>query len=297
MKEQGLGRPRDIRSLAGYGNIARRQFKNRLFTGLCLFLSILVVIPLATILVVVIKKGGLNVLSAGFFTEITPVPNAAFGTGGIANSLVGTMLLCVLGSLLAVPLGIAAGLYMAFSKRKKFCDSLYFFCNTLQSVPAIVTGIFVYTVLVKPFGSFSLFSAAIAFALVMFPIIALATAEIVKLCPLAIIEASYALGASFYKTIVKVVLPYSAAGIVNGFIVALARSAGEGAFLLFTAFGNPFISYSLWQPTSALPLTIFQFAISPYENWQEIAWGASFVLMALVLLVNIVSKLIYRKKF
>ncbi len=270
-------------------NFRIRKIKDAVFTFLVWLLSLATMIPLFLILGYILK-GGSSVLSIKFLTSL-PKPPGEPG-GGIANALVGTVLLVLIASLIAVPIGIWAGVFLAERKESPTARFATLVLDVLQSTPSIVIGIIVYLWIVVPMKGFSALSGGIALAIMMLPVITKTTEETVKMVPDHLKEAAYALGASYSTVITKVVLPASRKGIISGILVSVARIAGETAPLLFTAFGNPFLNLNIFKPVDALPLLIFNYATSPYEDWHMIAWGASAVLVIMILLLNIVVKLV-----
>ncbi len=272
---------------------AYRKFKNRLFNFFVVILTILALIPLFLIIYHVLVNG-ISSISWEFLTTTEPPPGAA--GGGIVNSIVGTALISFFATLIATPLAIGAGIYLAFNQKAAISEWVYLSCNALQSIPAIVVGILAYVWVVAPMGRFSLISGSIVCAIMMFPIIVISTVEVINMVSKEVIEAAYAMGGSFFSTVRKVVLPIATPALTTGVLLALARITGEAAPILFTAFGNPFLSFAPTEPVSTLPITIYKFAISPYENWQNIAWGASFILLVFIILVNFLTKLLARRK-
>ena len=270
-----------------------RTFKDRFFSALVLIFTACSVVPLFLILFQLFKNG-IGALSLELFTSL-PKPPGEEG-GGILNAILGTFMLIFIASAIAVPAGVLAGVFLA-EFEGKFRNLLSVMVNALQGVPSIVLGIVAYTWVVVPAGGFSAFAGGVALALMMFPIIVKTTEEAVKLVPLSLKEASYALGANYTKTILKVVLPASMGGIISGIVLAVSRIAGETAPLLFTAFGNPFLNLNPGKPVEALPLLIFKYALSPYETWHTLAWGASVVLIGMVLILNIILNVAVRRKW
>ncbi len=266
--------------------IKLRILKDRIFTFFVYLLTLLSVIPLFAILFSLFKKG-IGVININFFLTLPKPPPEA---GGILNALVGTFLLVVIASVISIPIGIIAGLFLVEAKTR-FANMLRVLVNVLQGLPSIVIGIVAYIWVVKPMGGFSAFSGGVALGMMMLPMVIKSTEETVKLIPYSLREASYALGADYFTTIVKVVLPAAIAGILNGILLGIARIAGETAPLLFTAFGNPYLNFNPAKPVDSLPLLIFNYAMSPYESWQNAAWGASFVLIMFVLALNIAVKI------
>ena len=266
-----------------------RKLTDLLVTISIIFFSILTVIPLFLILSFIFKEG-IGAINFEFFITL-PKPVGEDG-GGVVNAIIGTIVLITLATLFAFPIGVLAGLFLKEGRCDWWSDSIRLSVEILQSIPSIVIGIAVYLWVVKPMGGFSTFSGAIALALIMLPVVIRTTEETLRLIPNSLKEASFALGAPYWQTMVKVILPAGLNGIMTGILVSVARIAGETAPLLFTAFGNPFINLNLSKPISSLPQIIFNYAISPYEDWHRLAWGASFVLILLVFGLNLSSKII-----
>lgn len=272
--------------------IEQRQRNDRVFQrGIVLF-SALSVLPLILILGYIIVNG-ISAINWSFLVNL-PKPVGETG-GGIANALVGTLMLILISSLLAIPLGIAAGIYLVENKDSKIAYYARLCVEVLQGVPSIVIGIVAYMWVVIPLGGFSALSGGVALAIMMLPVIVRTTEETLKLIPHSLKEAALALGVPYYKTMLFVVVPAGMSGIVTGVLLSIARVAGETAPLLFTAFGSPFMSVNVMKPVNSLPLLIFTYAASPYKEWHTIAWGASLVLVASVLSLNIVAKVVMRK--
>lgn len=269
--------------------VARRKILSNLFGSFVIFLSLLTVIPLFLILSFIFKEGA-GSINPEFFISL-PKPVGEVG-GGVFNALTGTMILILLTTFFAVPPGVLVGMYLTEGKGGKRIELVRLCVEVLQGIPSIVIGIAAYLWIVKPMGGFSAVSGAVALALIMLPVVVRNTEETLKLIPGTLKEASLALGAPYWVTMVKVILPAGLNGILTGVLVSVARIAGETAPLLFTAFGNPFVNFNIMKPVSSLPQIIFNYAISPYEDWHRLAWGASFVLIMLVFGLNISSKLI-----
>ncbi len=281
----------DLKSSIHQSNrgVSRRKLLNIVFGAGVIVLSVTSIIPLFLILSHIFKEG-IASISLSFFVNL-PKPVGETG-GGIFNALIGTVILVVLASLISLPPGIAAGIYLSENNSGKIAGFARLCMETLQGVPSIVIGIIAYIWIVKPMGGFSTLSGAIALAIMMLPVVVRTTEETLRLVPVSLKEASLALGAPYYLTVIKVILPAGLSGIVTGILLSIARISGETAPLLFTAFGNPFINYNILKPISSLPQIIFNYAISPYEDWHALAWGASLVLITFVLSMNIMSKLI-----
>lgn len=269
-----------------------RQTHNNLFKILIITLSILATLPLLFILFYIVSQG-ITAINWEFLTE-APKPVGETG-GGIGNAIIGTFMVVGGASVIAIPLGIMVGLYMSEESESHISRYCYLAIDILQGIPSIVVGIIIYEWVVRSLGGFSSLSGSLALALIMLPFIAKTTLETLKLVPKHLKEASMALGVPYYKTILKVIIPTGLSGILSGAILGIARVIGETAPLLFTAFGNPYFNTDIMKPVSSLPLIIFNYATSPYEDWHKIAWGASFILILIVLILNIITKFIERK--
>jgi phosphate transport system permease protein len=266
--------------------------KDKAFMALVILLSFFSMVPLFLILFYIMRNG-LSSLSWEFLTELSK-PVGEVG-GGIANAIVGSFLLVVIASLPAIPMGITAGVYLSEHKRGRLSYLLRLAVEVLQGTPSIVIGIIAYLWLVISMGGFSALSGGVALGIMMLPVITRATEETLKLIPDSLKEASLALGVPYYRTILKVILPAGFSGIATGILISLARIAGETAPLLFTAFGNPFMNLNIIKPVNALPLLIYNYATSPYPEWHSIAWGASCVLICIVLILNFVTRIIAQR--
>ncbi len=264
----------------------RRRLVNQLMLGLLFAGAILAAVPFFFISWYVLQKG-LGALSVEFFTQ-TPVGPGQQG-GGMANAIVGSSIMLTLASLLGIPWGMAAGIYLSEYGRGKTAQTLRFAVDLLTSVPSIVVGIFIYGVIVIHFG-FSAYAGGAALAVIMIPIVARSTEEILKLTPQHIREAGLGLGLPRWRVILRIVLPGSRAALLTGVMLALARVAGETAPLLFTALGNQFFSHSLSEPTSSLPVQIYNFAKSGYPDMEAMAWGGALVLVLFVFIINLVTR-------
>ncbi len=263
--------------------------------GLTILLAFSCVIPLVAILIFIIGAGFKTIKANGFhFLTNLPKPVGEAG-GGIANALVGSMLIILVASIIAIPIGIMCGIYLSENKKSKLAYWAGLCVDILQGIPSIVIGIVAYFWLVKPLHGFSAISGSVALAFMMLPIIIRSTEETLKLLPDSLREAAYSLGMPFHRVILKVILPCGISGILSGVMLSVARIAGETAPLLFTAFGNPYMSTNMLKPMQSLPLLIFNYATSPYNDWHDLAWGASMILLLWVLLLNIFTKLVTRK--
>jgi phosphate transport system permease protein len=281
---EGAAHPRGRTS-----DVRWRLRSDRLFRGAVLALSLLAVLPLALILLFIIVRGASSI-NWQFLTQL-PKPMGESG-GGIVNSIVGTFILIGIASLISIPLGILAGIFLSESGKTRLGAVARLSIETLMGIPSIVLGLVAYVWVVKPLGHFSALSGGIALAMIMLPVITLATTETLMMIPMSLREAALALGASYPSTVFRVILPAAMSGIVTGALLAVARGAGETAPLLFTSFGSPYMVTSIFKPMGSLPQTIFTYAISPYDDWHALAWGAAFVLLVIVLSLNIVTKLV-----
>ena len=272
--------------------LARRKLTNRVALTLSLSAMAFGLFWLAWILWTVFDLG-LSGLSASLFTEMTPPPGA--DTGGLANAIVGSLIMVVLATLLGTPIGILAGVYLAeYGRHHRLGAVTRFINDLLLSAPSIVIGLFVYAVVVAQTGKFSAWSGVIALALIVLPVVVRTTENMLQLIPNTLREAAFALGAPKSVVISKVTLRAARAGVLTGVLLAVARIAGETAPLLFTALSNQFWSLNLNEPMANLPVTIFKFAMSPFTNWQELAWAGVFLITMGVLLLNIVARVFLR---
>jgi len=271
--------------------IGIRNTKSILFKSLIIFLAFVVTLPLIIILLYIIKQGVMQV-NWHFLTHV-PAPEGETG-GGIANALVGSLLIIAMSSVVAIPVGILAGIYLSENPGTKLAYYSGLCVDILQGVPSIVMGIVVYFWIVKPFG-FSAISGSIALAIMMLPIVIRSTEQTLLLLPPSLKEAALSLGVPYHRVILKVIVPCGFAGILSGIILSIARIIGETAPLLFTALGSNYLSTNVTGAMESLPHLIFTYATSPYDDQHDLAWGASFILLMFVLILNIVTKLITRK--
>ncbi|HEX8676258.1 MAG TPA: phosphate ABC transporter permease PstA [Segetibacter sp.] len=269
-----------------------RLTASKVWEYIIILFAFLITIPLFAIIFYVLKTG-LAKINWHFITNI-PQPVGEIG-GGIANALVGSLLIVLVAAIIAVPVGILCGVYLSENKTSKLAYWSRLAVDVMQGTPSIVIGIVIYFWIVKPSGSFSAISGSIALAIMMLPIVIRSTEETLKLLPPALKEAGLALGLPYHKVIFRVIIPCGISGILSGVMLAVARIAGETAPLLFTAFGNPYVATNVLKPMQSLPLLIFNYATSPYDEWHDLAWGASLILLIWVLLLNITTKLITRK--
>jgi phosphate transport system permease protein len=261
-------------------------------TGLCTFSVVLALIPVVLILTFVISKGA-GSINWAFFTEM-PKPVGETG-GGMANAILGTLTLCGLAALFAVPTGVLSGLYVAEYHGTRFASIVRFAADALNGVPSIVIGIFVYAIAVLPFKQFSALAGGLALGVMMIPMIMRTTEELLRLVPVSLKEGALALGASHTRTVFTVILPAALPGILTGIILAFARIAGETAPLLFTSFNNRFWSTDVTQPIGSLTVQIYTYAIAPYEDWHRQAWAGALVLVVLVLTCSLIARLATRR--
>ena len=237
---------------------------------------------------------GLGGLNLALFTQMTPPPNE---DGGISNAIFGSMVMVSLATFVGTPIGVMAGIYLAEYDTHGWLASVTRFVNDiLLSAPSIVIGLFVYAVVVARFKSYSGWAGVIALALIVIPVVIRTTENMLLLVPSGLREAAYALGTPKWKVIIKITLRAAKAGVITGVLLAVARIAGETAPLLFTALNNQFWNADLSKPMASLPVTIFKFAMSPYENWQSLAWAGVFLITMAVLGLNIVARIVTRQK-
>ena len=266
-----------------------RKFKNYLFHALLCLAALVVITPLFMIFMYLFKMGASS-LSWDFFTQ-TPKPVGQTG-GGMVHAISGTFILVSLGGLIAIPLGISAGVYLSEFGESKLAGFLRQTTDLLTGVPSIVIGIFAYLLIVVPLKSFSALAGGFALSLIILPIVIRSTEEILKLVPLHIREAGLALGLPRWKVIYYIIIKGNASALLTGVILAISRAAGETAPLLFTAFGSLYLSGKLTGPMASLPVQIYNYAISPFDDWRRQAWAGAFVLICIVLGLNLIAKAI-----
>jgi len=265
---------------------------DRVATALAALMMLLVVIPLLAIFTYLVLRGA-GSLNLAFFTHL-PAPVGEKG-GGVANAVVGSALILGIASLIGVPLGIGAGIYLAEYGRGGFASLLRFTADVLNGVPSIVIGIVAYGMVVLTQKHFSALAGGIALGIMMIPTITRATEEVLLMVPLSVREAALGLGVSRWRATVSITLRTATAGVITAIMLAFARIAGETAPLLFTAFGNQFWNLNPNQPTAALPLQIFTYAISPYDEWRRLAWAGALVLIALIVSTISIVRLMARR--
>jgi phosphate transport system permease protein len=271
---------------------SRRKLLSALFVGFCALSVLLALVPLFFVLFFVISQG-IRSVNLDFFTHM-PAPVGEPG-GGMANAIVGTLILAGLGSLMAIPIGILSGIYMSEYAGTRLASTIRFAADTLNAVPSIVIGVFAYGIAVLPFHQFSAIAGGTALGIMMIPIIARTTEELLLLVPGTMREGALALGATRARAVFGVVLPAALPGIMTGVMLALARIAGETAPLLFTSFNNQFFTTKLNQPIASLTVQVYMYAISPYADWHRQAWAGALVLVSIVLLCSILSRLATRR--
>jgi phosphate transport system permease protein len=284
----------DSREAARVAKFNRRKQVNRLALVMSLAAMSFGLFWLAWILFETVRLG-IGGLSIATLTQMTPGPNEE---GGIANAIYGSFLMVMLATFVGTPIGIMAGIYLAEYNTKGWLATVTRFVNDiLLSAPSIVIGLFVYTVVVSQFKSYSGWAGVMALALIVIPVVIRTTENMLQLVPPGLREAAYALGAPKWKVILSITLRSARSGVVTGILLAVARIAGETAPLLFTALNNQFWTSNLNQPMASLPVTIFKFALSPYENWQQLAWTGVFLITLAVLALNILARVLTRAKY
>ena len=275
-------------------NARRRRWVDRAMAALTALAAVATILPLMLIFGFLLQQGA-SAINVDFFTQL-PKPVGEPG-GGMANAIIGSLVLVALASCLGLPLGILGGVYLTESRDRRLPWLIRFTADVLNGVPSIVIGIFAYTVVVLPMRRFSALAGGVALAVIMLPIVVRTTEEMMRLVPGSLREAALALGLPEWKVILRVVLPTARAGIITGVMVAIARIAGETAPLLFTAFGNRFWHQGPDQPIAALPLQIFAYAIAPYDDWHRQAWAGALVLILLVFLVSLAARVATRGRY
>lgn len=273
---------------------AWRRFKDRLATGVCFLCAVLVIAPLALVLFYFIQSGA-AALNLDFFVHL-PKPVGEMG-GGMANAIVGTLVLLGLASIIGIPVGVLGGVYLSEYGSSWLNGGIRFGADVLNGIPSIIWGVVAYALVVVPMKGFSAWAGGVALGFMMIPMILRTTEEVLLLVPNGYREAALALGIARWRMIVQVVMKTALKGIVTGVLLAEARMAGETAPLLFTAFGNRFWTHHLSDPIAALPLQIFSYAISPYEDWHRQAWAGALTLIFLVLGINLGVRWLTREKF
>jgi len=274
-------------------SIRMRGLVDHLVTGLCVLSTILAVVPLFSVLYYVAARG-LGGVNLAFFTML-PAPVGEQG-GGAANAIVGSLELVGLACLIGIPPGILAGVYLAEYGNSKLGQVVRFSADVMSGVPSITVGLFVYAIVVLQTGHFSAYAGGLALAIIMLPTVTRTTEELLRLVPEALREAALGLGVAKWRTTVSILLRTALPGVATGVMLAIARVFGETAPLLFTSFSNRYWSESLNEPTASLPVQIFTYAVSPYEDWHRQAWAAALLLVAFVLVLNVTARLLVRPR-
>ena len=272
----------------------RRLWKNRIGIALSMIAMALGLFVLLWILAVLFKNG-IQAIDWNMFTQSTPAPGSE--GGGLANAIVGSLMMVGLATLVSTPVGILAGIYLAeFGDRSRIAEITRFMTDIMLSAPSIVLGLFIYAILVAQVKHFSGWAGTLALSLIAIPVVLRTTENMLRLVPGSLREAAFALGAPRWKVSIMVTLRAAKAGVVTGVLLALARISGETAPLLFTALNNQFFSLDMNKPMSNLPVVIFQFAMSPYDNWVRLAWGGALLITMTVLILNILARVFFREK-
>jgi phosphate transport system permease protein len=273
--------------------LAWRKAKNGIMTLMMAGFTLALLIPLVLIFVHIVRMG-FSSISFDFFTQI-PKPTGEAG-GGMANGIFGSAILIALAGALGIPVGVFGAIYLSEYGGNRIANFIRFAADVLSGIPSIITGMVAYTLLVVPFKGFSALAGACALSLIMIPIVLRTTEEQLKLVPTSLREAALALGVPLWRTTLKVTLRSAMKGVMTGILLAVARIAGETAPLLFTALGNQFWSRKLTEPMAAMPLQIFNFAISPYEDWHRLAWAGALVLVTLMFALSLTARYFGREK-
>jgi phosphate transport system permease protein len=277
-----------------YSIYAKRKRVN--FIGLVLSMSAMTIgLVFLSWILLILTVQGFSALNFDLLFKNTPAPGSE--GGGLANAIVGSLMIVASCSLLSTPIGVLAGVYLSeYGDRSKSAAVTRFVNDIMLSAPSIVIGLFVYALVVVPTKQFSGWAGTIALSLIAIPVVVRTTENMLKLVPVSLREAAFALGAPKWKVSTTVVLKAAKSGVMTGLLLALARVSGETAPLLFTALNNQFFSWDMSKPMSNLPVTIFQFAMSPYDNWVSLAWGGALLITMTVLLLNIIARVVFREK-
>jgi phosphate transport system permease protein len=276
-------------------NLKRRKLKSFIALS-CTGLAALIGISFLVFILYEVIKNGISSIRIELFTE-DPTPPGIEG-GGLRNAFVGQGLITLGAILLGVPIGILGGTYLAeYGRNAKLAKIISSLSDIMVSIPSIVVGTFVYAILVYPVGQFNGWSGSVALAIIMIPVVIRTTEDMLKLVPWSLREAAFALGAPYHKVILNVVYKSAASGILTGTLLAIARVAGETAPLLFTSFNNNFFTVNMNEPMASLTVTIFNYAMGPYEDWHSQAWAASFIITFAILLITIISRILVKRRF
>jgi len=283
----------DVNAAASRRRFLRRKVTERLAVGGMFLCAGVTIFFLVTILGYVLYHGAAAV-NWEFLTSL-PLPPGENG-GGILNALIGSAMVVLCAAAMAVPIGLGAAVFVNEFPTAGFGRFVRFLAEVLTGVPSIVVGLFAYALVVRPLGGFSGFSGSVAYAFIMIPIILISAHEAFRLVPDSLREASLALGIPKWRTILRVVLPVSSRALLTGVVLAISRALGEAAPMLFTAFGNPYLSFNMGKPIATVPLLIYTYATAPYEDWHQKAWAASFVLLVFVLFTSVLTRAFLRGK-
>lgn len=285
---------RDMLAASTKRTLARRRAVSHMMVALTYAAAIVAILPLILIALHLLRQGASSI-NWDFFTKM-PVPTGE-PHGGMANAIAGTGMLVLIASVLGLPVGIGAGLYLAENRGARLATAVRFLSDVLNGLPSIVLGIFAWGLLVRPFKHFSALAGGVVLAAMMIPLVTRTTEEMIRLVPVSMREAALALGYTKWRTSISVILRTALPGIVTGALVAVARIAGETAPLIFTAFGNNVWSLSPTQPIAALPMQIYTYATSPYDDWHAQAWAGALVLLGLVLIISLAARFATRSRF
>lgn len=271
-----------------------RKSLNIMVYAISVLASMIGILALFWILLEVMQRG-FSAIDWAFFTEL-PAPPGMTG-GGVANALLGSVLISAIAALIGVPIGIFSGVYLSeYGRHSRFGRIVKFSVDTMMGIPSIIIGLFIYAIMVKPMGHFSGFAGGLALAILMLPVVAGTTADILTLVPDSLRESALALGAPRWRVIMGVVFRTAKRGLITGVLLAFARVSGETAPLLFTALNSPYWPSSINEPTANLTVTIFNYAMSPYDDWQRIAWGASMMIVVVILAITMIARLTFRER-
>lgn len=276
-------------------NLVRRRLLNQIFTGLIICSAFIAVVVLVFIIGYVTIQGA-PALNLAFFTE-RPLPFGEVG-GGVAPAILGSLMMLVVASLIGVPVGLGTAVYLVeYGNQSRLAETIQFTVDLIAGLPSIAVGVFVWSLLVRRvIGHYSGLAGAFALAIIMIPIVARTAVEILRLVPDTLREAALALGTPRWRTILRVVLPTARNGLITGTVLALARAGGETAPLLLTALGNQFFNFDLRQPTAALPIQMYNYAVGPYDDWHTKAWGAALVLILIIGIFSLLTRLVVRQR-
>lgn len=288
-----------LRSLKRVPNSPRTLFSS-VMTGVAFACAVIALIPLIAVLSYVLINGMAR-LGPALFTQLPPAPmqpgNPNFALGGVGNAFVGTLMTVGISSLISIPFGVLAAVFLAeFARETKLADGINFLANVLSGVPSIVSGVFAYGIIVLTTKSYSAAAAGVALAVLMLPTIVRTSTAALESVPSELRQASIGLGASRYQTVLGVVLPAAVPAILTGVILGIARAAGETAPVIFTALFSNFWNWDVWKPTATLSVVAYNFAVTPYKNWQELAWSSALILVVMVLVANILARWITQRR-